>query len=408
MWKDKAGMIRDFILRHSVIVFPVIVIVAVAVTVVVALGAGESGKGPETLDPESLSADGSGVTIVDGNVPLVPLVENTDQGINTLISNYYNAMAEGDTETIASLCDEVAEQDLLRYQEMARYIANYPVLEIYTKPGSEAGATIAYVYYRVVFDGHEEELPGYQAYYVCTNEQGTYYIKRGENSQQVNDYIQAVCSQDDVIEFNNRVTVEYNELMTEHPELLAYQEELTRYVDTAVGEIIAQRNAETDAQENNADNNVGDGNNNQDAPGGGEGTTAPSEPAIRYATATTTVNVRSSDSENADRLGKVSGGTKVQVLEQRVNGWTKVLYEGKDGYIKSEYLQLVENASDAEVIGTVTATTNVNVRAAASETADRLGILAGGEVVNLLANENGWCKINYNGQVGYVKADYVE
>lgn len=401
MWKDKAGMIRDYILKHSVIVFPVIVIVAVAVTVVVALGAGESGKGPETLDPESLSADGSGVTIVDGDVPLV---ENTDQGIETLISNYYNAMAEGDTGTIASLCDEVAEQDLLRYQEMAKYIVNYPVLEIYTKPGSEAGATIAYVYYRVVFDGHEEELPGYQAYYVCTNEQGAYYIKRGENSQEVNDYIQAVCSQDDVIEFNNRVTVEYNELMTEHPELLAYQEELTRYVDTAVGEIIAQRNAEADEQENNADNNVGDGGNSQNAPT----TTEQSEPTVRYATATTTVNVRSSDSENADRLGKVSGGTKVQVLEQRVNGWTKVLFEGKDGYIKSEYLQLVENANEAEVIGTVTATTNINVRAAASETADRLGILAGGETVNLLANENGWCKINYNGQVAYVKADYVE
>ena len=126
-----------------------------------------------------------------------------------------------------------------------------------------------------------------------------------------------------------------------------------------------------------------------------------------YATATTTVNVRSSDSEQAEKLGKVSGGSRVQVQEVRVNGWTKIIYEGKDGYIKSEYLQLEESADGLETIGTVTATTTVNIRSAANETAERLGVLAGGESLSLIANEDGWCKVNYNGQVGYVKADYV-
>ena len=69
---------------------------------------------------------------------------------------------------------------------------------------------------------------------------------------------------------------------------------------------------------------------------------------------------------------------------------------------------MAENAADAEVIGTVTATTNINVRASGSQSADRLGVLAGGETVELIAKENGWCKIIYNGQIGYVKADYVE
>ena len=142
--------------------------------------------------------------------------------------------------------------------------------------------------------------------------------------------------------------------------------------------------------------------------GGEQPQPAAAEDVPQYATATTTVNVRSSDSEKADKLGKVSGGSKLQVLEQRVNGWTKVLFEGKEGYIKSEFLQMAESADGAEVIGTVTATTNINVRAAASETADRLGVLAGGDSVELVARENGWCKIKYNGQIGYVKEDYVQ
>ena len=103
----------------------------------------------------------------------------------------------------------------------------------------------------------------------------------------------------------------------------------------------------------------------------------------------------------------MSGGTRVEVQEVRVNGWTKIVFEGQDGYIKSEYLQMEESAGGLETIGTVTATTNINVRSAASETADRLGMLPGGESLELIANENGWCKVNYNGQVGYVKADYV-
>ena len=91
----------------------------------------------------------------------------------------------------------------------------------------------------------------------------------------------------------------------------------------------------------------------------------------------------------------------------RVNGWTKIVYEGSDGYIKSEYLQMEESAEGQEVIGTVTATTNINVRAAASEDAERLGLLSGGDSLELLANENGWCKVNYGGKIGYVKAEYV-
>ena len=97
-----------------------------------------------------------------------------------------------------------------------------------------------------------------------------------------------------------------------------------------------------------------------------------------------------------------------EVLEQRPNGWTKVDYEGKEGYIKTEFLQLAESAAGAESIGTVTATTNINVRASASETADRLGVLSGGDSAELVGTEGDWSKIKYNGQIGYVKSEYVQ
>ena len=71
-------------------------------------------------------------------------------------------------------------------------------------------------------------------------------------------------------------------------------------------------------------------------------------------------------------------------------------------------LWLAESAAGAETIGTVTATTNINVRASASETADRLGVLSGGDSAELVGTEGDWSKIRYNGQIGYVKSEYVQ
>ena len=155
-------------------------------------------------------------------------------------------MALGDAESLTAVCDEISEKDLLHYLETAKYIESYPTIEIYTKPGPEDGSTIAYVYYKVAFTNQTEAFPGYKAYYICKNEQGELYIKRGENSDEVNEYIKTVSAQDDVVEFNNRVTVEYNELMVEHPELLEYLSELDSQVSTAVGVTLAQQAADAD------------------------------------------------------------------------------------------------------------------------------------------------------------------
>ena len=416
MWKEKLENVFNYINKHSKVAFPVIIIAAVAITVTVALNAGSK---RDMLDDNSatMATEASTEVVLEGADTLVPLSLNEDSAITTLITTFYNAMALGDAESLTAVCDEISEKDMLHYLETAKYIESYPTIEIYTKPGSEDGSTIAYVYYKVAFTNQTEAFPGYKAYYICKNEQGELYIKRGENSDEVNEYIKTVSAQDDVVEFNNRVTVEYNELMVEHPELLEYLSELDSQVSTAVGVTLAQQAADAEQALQSSEETPAEGD--AEAEGGEQNEEQPAEETSeenvpQYATTTTTVNVRNSDSEQADKLGKVTGGTELQVLEQRVNGWTKVLYEGQEGFIKSEFLQIVEKAANVEsadgtaTIGTVTALTNINVRSSASETAEKLGVLAGGDSAELIAKENDWCKIKYNGQVGYVKAEFVE
>lgn len=403
MWKEKIHSIGNYIIKHNKVVLPAVVVVAVAITVSVSLSLSNRHK---EAQQEAEIASVASETATETATEEVPLVANEEGAIYTLIATYYNAMATGDEETLRSVCDEISDKDMYRYVELSQYIDYYPTLEIYTKTGPEEGSVIAYVYYKISFVGHEEEVPGYQALYICTNDQGGLYIKRGENSEEVNEYIKTVSTQDDVVEFNNKITVEYNELMVDHPEVLQYISELDSQVSIAVGEKLANQVAgETQVAEAGTEEGSTDGQDTQTE--NGEQQEAEDQ-GPQYVTTTTTVNVRSSDSEQADKLGKVSGGTKLQVLEQRPNGWTKVDYEGKEGYIKTEFLQLAESAAETETIGTVTATTNINVRASASETADRLGVLSGGDSAELVGTEGDWSKIKYNGQIGYVKSEYVQ
>ncbi|MCI5954644.1 MAG: SH3 domain-containing protein [Lachnospiraceae bacterium] len=404
MHKNKWSAIRDFIVKNCKIVFPILLVAIVAVTVVIALNANKEKQEAEVAQAEESYVQESQMAESEPVTEEVPLTANTDEEIYAFVETYYNAKSLGDTETLVSVCETISENDLLYYEELSKYIDYYSNLEVYSKQGPTEGSVIAYVYFKMGIINFQE-VPGYETLYICRNEDGNLYIKNENNlTDEEKAYIKTVNEQVDVVEFNNRVNVEYNELMSENPDLLEYLGLLGTQVKAAVGEILAAQNAETVPEQTNIETA---GEQGGDAVVQTSAEVAPADAGPMYATATTTVNVRSSDSENADKLGKVTGGSRVQVQEVRVNGWTKIVYEGKDGYIKSEYLLMEESAANLETIGSITANTTVNVRSAANETAERLGVLAGGESLSLLAVENGWCKVNYNGQVGYVKSDYV-
>jgi len=400
--KDKMRAVLDFIMRKSKIVFPVIVIAAVAVTVVIALNANDKkGEQMESLAEGMSTEDVSPTSEPEVTLEYkdIPLVANEDPAIYSLVATYYNAQALGDMDTLTSICDTIALEDMIRFQETAKYLESYPVLEIYTKPGFTQGSTIAYVYYKVVFAGREEECPGVKTLYICTDEQGELFIKNDVLGEEEDQYIKTLSTQADVVELFNRVNVEYNDLMVAQPKMLEYLSELNNELSKVIGVLLAEQIAGEETQ-------------NGDVPPVTdtvpEPSTEPEVPVIVYAKATTTVNVRSSDSINADKLGKAKEGMKLQVLEQLPNGWNKVLFENKEGYIKADYLQILENVDNLQIIGTVIATTNINVRAEASKTSTKLGILIAGDAAELLAHECEWCKIKYNGEIGYVKAEYVE
>lgn len=403
MIKNTWKTVRDFAVRNSKIVFPIIIIIAVTATVTFSLKAGNAEDLEEPLESLTGEAVEQTPTPAPDTLPQeITMEKNTNGELYTLIATYYNAFATGDVDTIKRISSYVEDTEDIRIPEMAKYVESYPLIDIYTKPGPRENSYLAYVYFRMTVTGFDVEVPGMDTYYVCTNEEGSLYLNTDEVVPDAElEYIRNMNSQDDVAEMYNQTTVECNKIFLNNSDLFYYVEEFVADVKKTTGETLAAQNAEGEGASQDGGEESAEGGDEPQTP----------EPVVSQPTSgmtTTTVNVRASDSERAEKIGKVSGGTEVQIVEQQVNGWSHIIYEGKDGYIKSEFLSVAEAADTSQVIGQVTATTNINVRLAPSQDAAKLGVLTGGDTVGLLERADGWCKIIYSGQIGYVKEEYVQ
>lgn len=129
------------------------------------------------------------------------------------------------------------------------------------------------------------------------------------------------------------------------------------------------------------------------------------------ANVTNALNVRSEPNEESDKVGKLykdCGGT---ILERK-DGWTKLQSGNLIGWAKDEFLLFDDEAKTlAKDVGKMVATVNteaLTVRKEASTEAESYDLLPRGEIVEVLSeDENGWICVDYNGEDGYVSAEFV-
>ncbi len=133
--------------------------------------------------------------------------------------------------------------------------------------------------------------------------------------------------------------------------------------------------------------------------------------------ATYSVSIRSSYSTESDVLDVLIGSYSITRTGICDNGWSRVDYNGEAAYIKSEYLTTEEPAQTEEtqpeetqettLDETVYATAGVNIRAEASTDSDIIGALVAGYSVKRVAESDGWSKVVFNDQTGYIKSEYL-
>ena len=125
----------------------------------------------------------------------------------------------------------------------------------------------------------------------------------------------------------------------------------------------------------------------------------------------TSLNVRSGYGTSYLRIGSLSKGTKVEVVESK-NGWYKIKYKTGYGCVSADYVNLDSTQSKPPTIpeviktGVVTAT-SLNVRSGYGTSYSKIGSLLKGTKVEVVESKNGWYKIKYKAGYGYVSGEYI-
>ena len=404
-----------------------VAVVIIAAAVSIGIFAGRGAKPASAGDAQTGTQAVSGETAANTETEktdIVPLEENAVPEVNELLQQYYQAAADGDMDTLNTLVNTYDEDTQIYLEKMSGHIEYYQNVACYTKPGPVDGSYIVYAYYEVKFKDLDTAVPGISPYLVYPKEDGSLYIYEGDVDESVNAYVEEVSAQDDVIDLMNRVQVVFNEAVMQDDNLNNYLAQLKEDLQVEVGEALGE--AESRTQEETAD---AEETSEAPATGGGQ---------VR---ATDVVNVRASDSEQAERIGKVAVGDVLPLLEEKANGWSKVEYDGKEGYIKSEFLESVDensekgenpdadgakeegaveesssetsqnaaSGSELPATGKIKVAETVNIRKSCSETADKVGTAFPGETLEIVMQQaDGWTRVKYNGQTGYVKTEVLK
>lgn len=129
------------------------------------------------------------------------------------------------------------------------------------------------------------------------------------------------------------------------------------------------------------------------------------------------LRVRSGPSTDSATVTYLVDGTKVTVHEV-LEGWYQISYGEYTGYVSADYVvytpaeedaPAAADAAEADSVGTAASINGsaVNFRSGPSTDHEVLASLSLGTQVTVLETVDNWCQVVWNGQTGYVSADYV-
>ncbi|WP_310331506.1 SH3 domain-containing protein [Priestia megaterium] len=134
--------------------------------------------------------------------------------------------------------------------------------------------------------------------------------------------------------------------------------------------------------------------------------TSPAE-STTYIVMASTLNVRSGAGTNYASIGSVTKGQTLSVVSKS-GSWYKINYNGRTGYVSSDYVQASGTTPSAESTTYIVTASTLNVRSGAGTNYASIGSVTKGQKLSVVSKSGSWYKINYNGGTGYVSSDYVQ
>lgn len=134
------------------------------------------------------------------------------------------------------------------------------------------------------------------------------------------------------------------------------------------------------------------------------------EGEVAISTGTTTgvgLRMRSGPSTEDSVLTTLEKGTVVAILDDSLEGWYEVSYNGKAGYVSADFLQ-VNEGTEFKSYGRINGE-GVNLRNSASTDGAAVSSLSEGDVVDVTGLLDGWYSVTSDTYgSGYVRSDFID
>lgn len=344
--------------------------------------------------------------------------------INELISNYYSAYADGNIDELKKIVAPITANEESYINMFSEYVDSYENIKCYTKPGLDDKSYLVSPYIEIKFKDVDTLAPGLDFFYVATNENGELYINNiysQFNLQNEENPLDATIKalidnfelEEDVVDLQKEVQQKYDEAVNSDEKLADMVNTTIKEARSAWAQEIAQQEPEQSTEQSTEPST-------EQTPEEDEKPQVIEQQAeIVYTT--DIVNMRKEPNENAELIDTLPLGTALTRVATTADGWSKLDYNNKECYVKSDYLsteqpQIPEESQEPQqsapgiAEGTEILLSNtVNVRASMSETADKVGTAFAGEKVTVIMSyAEGWTKVNWNGTTGFVKTEFLK
>ncbi|ELC8387859.1 SH3 domain-containing protein [Clostridium perfringens] len=125
------------------------------------------------------------------------------------------------------------------------------------------------------------------------------------------------------------------------------------------------------------------------------------------------LNMRSGPGSNYGVIGTLRNNDEVEIIKE-VDGWYEIKFNGKSGYVSSQYIKVVDNESNEEKPsvslnkqGVVKVNSALNMRSGPGSNYGVIGTLRNNDEVEIIKEVDGWYEIKFNGKVGYASKSYI-
>ena len=272
------------------------------------------------------------------------LEENSHSSIERLVSKYLDCIVNGDVDALESIVDELSDADKEEVKKLDKAYESYSDLKCYTKKGPDEDSYIVFVCCDMKIAGVETLAPYISCLYIGPKDESGNRYIRYNNVEE-DQTLQAYVQE---LEQDPEVKALYDDVNARYQEALNNDPTLAEFVQNATGK--ANENTETAEEEAPAADEAAEQEDAQEETG--------EEPAA--------------EEQNEEPAEEEAPTAEAQNRETRV-------------------------------------TESVNIRSEASTDSDRIALAYQGDAITQIESyDNGWSKVEYKGETGYVKTEFLE